>query len=144
MVWPLEATRPVAPQIRRKHQHRQQKEDPRHLKPQHAAHAAKRAQKAAHAAGDAARSLTRHLPRRLPSLARIHGWLRRSRSSFGPGAGRHLLAGYAPGNPQSCTQNPADTLRFHLVYHGSSDDCGAAFHSLFAIRHCPRSKPEVR
>jgi len=131
MIRPALPARAHPPQVRCKHNHRQQKEDACDLKPQNSAHAPEGPQKPAHATRHATGRFAHHLPGRLPRALRVRTGIGRrltglagSRSLRARG---HLLAGHFPGNSQSCTQNPANTLRFHLDYHGSSGGWGASF-----------------
>ncbi len=122
MIGTLHEAGPRPPKRGGKHNHRQQKEDSRDLKPQDAPHPAKWAKKAANATRNAPCHLSCSLTGG-PVLSGSGGsslWVdRRMCGSFS--AGGHALTGNAPGDPQPDPQSASNGVRFHSVYDGSSD-----------------------
>ena len=139
------------PEIRREYDHREQEENAGDLKPDDPTHTGKGPQKAAHAASNVPGGLAGDsgcFSSDLPGRAPWNDWPRGLPGRWGAGgridAGRHLLAGNFPGHAQAHAHHAAYPVGFHLVYDGISDARRAAFHSLFAIGHCPGTPPAVR
>jgi len=117
-----------------KHQHRQQEKDARDLKPKNTAHAAKGAQKAAHALHNAAACAHPGLAAGLHRRTNLRLGARRT-----PRLGRFCGASQPlRGNParyaKPDAESPADGLRSHPVYDGSSDPRQPAWLRFAGIR----------
>lgn len=124
MVGAVRIAEPRAPEGGCENHRRQQKKHSRNLKPQNATHAAKRAQKPAdpggHSLADSRRSLRRYRSGSPCSICRDSLRLCNRLISGRLRPGCQPLAGDASGNAEPDAQSPADGLRSHPVYDGSS------------------------
>jgi hypothetical protein len=134
MIRPVGVAEPRAPDGRRKNNRRQQEEYAGDLKPQNAAHAAKRAQKTTDAgAQPLARPhgcLCRGSCRWSGSIYRDSLWLCNCLISCGLRPSREPLAGDASCDAKPDAESPADGLRSHPVYDGSSVHANPCFERL--------------
>lgn len=128
MIGAMRPTRPHAPQIRAKDDHRQEEEDAGNLEPDNAAHAPEGTEKAAHATGNASAGLSSGLPCGLYAIRCICNGLRvwlGLGGSLPHGSGfdrsRQPLASHLAGDAQSCAKDTANKLSSHTVYDGSSE-----------------------
>ncbi len=138
----------VAPEVGGEDQHRQQKEDARHLKPENAADPPEGPQKPAHTLRHPPGGSTRGLPggaaaRGVP--LDCAGGVRRRCGLRGGLSGRgQALPGHPARNPDSNSQNAADGLRLHFVMMVTATDTEPHSTRSFAIRCCSRPPAGVR
>lgn len=132
MVWSMRIAESGAPHGWSKDDGRQQEKDAGNLEPQNPAHAAKRAEETSDSLSNSLAGALRSLHRGTHRIARRRTACRRcagrpnslccSRLS----AGRHSLAGETSGDAKPDAESPADGLRSHPVYDGSSVQCPLA------------------